>query len=241
VVVLKKIQMGWKDKMKRRILIQFPRKTSCMILPVLAAIVPLLLCGCSEQSIDYYNRGAAHYSDGRYDKAISDYSRFIEINPDYADSYYRRARAYEAKGRYEQAVSDYDECIRIRPDFVQAYHRRGNAYKNMSRYDRAIADFSKAIEIAPDYAEAYFSRAIIYEVKGRDDKAIADYSKCIEIQPGDYNAYRKLRAYPNRAAAYYRMGWYDKAWKDVYKAESLDQPVRLKFIQDLRKASGRQR
>ncbi len=43
----------------------------------------------------YYNRGLEYQRKGQYDKAISDYTKAIEINPKYAVAYYNRGLAYK--------------------------------------------------------------------------------------------------------------------------------------------------
>jgi hypothetical protein len=45
-------------------------------------------------------------------------------------------------------------------------------------------------------------------------------------------------AYSGRARTYYYKGEYDKAWKDVYKAQALGQKVDSKLLEKLPKASG---
>ena len=42
----------------------------------------------------YYNRGIAYGDKGEYDKAIEDYSKAIELNPEYAEAYNNRGNAY---------------------------------------------------------------------------------------------------------------------------------------------------
>ena len=44
----------------------------------------------------------------------------------------------------------------------------------------------------------------------------------------------------NRAIAYYFKKEYDKSWEDVRKAKNLGYQIPIKFLDDLRKASGRQ-
>ena len=64
----------------------------------------------------------------QYDKAISDYTKAIEINPRFAEAYYNRGLAYGKKGQYDKAISDYTKAIEINPRFAEAYNNRGDAY-----------------------------------------------------------------------------------------------------------------
>ena len=74
---------------------------------------------------------------------------------------------------------------------------------------------------------------IAYNNQGNTAKEIESYKKAIELDP-DY-----ADAYNNRAVAYYYMKEYDKAWDDVYKAQSLGYQLHPGFLKDLREASGR--
>ena len=48
-------------------------------------------------------------------------------------------------------------------------------------------------------------------------------------------------AYYNRGIAYYFKKEYDKSWENVKKAQELGYKIQSKFIEDLSKASGRER
>jgi len=115
------------------------------------------------------------------------------------------------------------------------YFNRGFEYAKKGKLDQAIADYTKALELNPKFDWAYYNRGNAYEKKGRHARAIADYTKVIELNP------RYAAAYNNRAIAYYHQKDYDKAWKDVRKAQSLGFKVHPGFLTDLRKASGREK
>jgi len=92
---------------------------------------------------------------GKYDQAISDYTKAIEIDPGHSTAYNNRGVAYGEKGQYDRAISDYTKAIEINPRFAAAYYNRGLAYQNKGGYDQAIPDYNKALEINPRLAEAY--------------------------------------------------------------------------------------
>lgn len=118
---------------------------------------------------------------------------------------------------------------------AEPYYNRGLAYLRKSQYDEAITEFNKAIEINPRYSLAYNDRGYAYLNKRQYDRAISDFTKAIEIKP------RYHKAYNNRAVSYYYKGEYDRAWEDVQKAHSLGFQVHPNFLNDLRKASGREK
>jgi len=70
-------------------------------------------------------------------------------------------------------------------------------------------------------AEFYVRRGFEYGKRKEHDLAIADFNKALELNP--------------------REKAYDKAWKDVHKAQSFGWKVTSDFLKKLRRASGRYR
>jgi tetratricopeptide (TPR) repeat protein len=66
-----------------------------------------------EDAEAYYNRGNAYKKNGQYDKAISDFTKAIEINPRHADAYYTRGVVYYYKKDYEKALDDFYKAQKL--------------------------------------------------------------------------------------------------------------------------------
>jgi tetratricopeptide (TPR) repeat protein len=142
----------------------------------------------------YISRSGAYTKKGKYDRAIADANKSLELNPDYnLSAYYLSAHAYEKKGDYNRAIAGYGKLIELQgPEGPENYVFRGNAYKENGDYDQAIADYNKALELDPAVSRttwAYDERADAYEKKGDHDRAMADYNKSIEVSPDDGDAY----------------------------------------------------
>lgn len=84
-------------------------------------------------------------------------------------------------------------------------------------------------------SQQFFSQGLIYAKSERYTEAIAEFSKAIEVNP------KHAESYYNRARAYFSKEEYDKAWDDVHKVEELGGKLDPKFLEDLRKASGREK
>ncbi|KAF0125496.1 MAG: hypothetical protein FD189_2072 [Elusimicrobia bacterium] len=173
--------------------------------------------GNKNKAIAYHNRGFAYGELKQYDKAIADFDKAIELNPEDVHVDYRnRGVAYRKLKQYDKAIADYDKAIELNPKDADTYHNRGFAYDELKQYDKAIADYNKAIELNPEYADAYFNRGFAYDELKQYDKAIADYDKAIKLNP-EY-AY----AYNNRGYTYLWLKKCDKAQTDFKKANKLD-------------------
>jgi protein O-mannosyl-transferase len=172
----------------------------------------------------WVNRGLEYWRLNQKEKAIADYTKAIEINPQYYHvSYYNRGLVYENLQQWDKAIADYSKTIEINPNYVNAYSNRGAVYADIRQWDKAIADYTKAIKIDSLYSEAYYNRGLAYRNLEQWDKAIADYNKAIEISPNFANYYN------NRAIIYYKLGEWEKAIADYTNAIRVDPKYTLAY------------
>jgi tetratricopeptide (TPR) repeat protein len=69
----------------------------------------------------YASRAAAYLEKGLTRQSISDCTKAIELNPNFAGAYVNRATAYMNDSRYDQAITDCRRAIRIDPTYTPAY------------------------------------------------------------------------------------------------------------------------
>ena len=110
----------------------------------------------------YNNLGVAKYDLGDYRGAIKDYTKAIDLNPDYATAYNNRGVAKSSLGDKEGAIKDYDKAIDLNPDYATAYYNRGKAKMSVGDKEGAIKDYDIAIELNPQRFHYYRNRAKVY-------------------------------------------------------------------------------
>ena len=105
--------------------------------------------GCIVNNSLQRNRAETYRLMGRYGDAITDFTRALEIQPDYPWAIQQRALLYRAARRYEEAFSDLTRFIEITPGDPWAIGYRGETYRMMGRYDEALDDFAYALKLDP--------------------------------------------------------------------------------------------
>ncbi|MNR78047.1 lipoprotein NlpI [compost metagenome] len=73
----------------------------------------------------FYNRGLAYLREKRYDDAIADFSRTVQLSPKVAQAYYNRALAYYSAEKYTEAMADLDHALSLNAKDASAHYMRG--------------------------------------------------------------------------------------------------------------------
>ena len=128
----------------------------------------------------------------KYEQAIADNDKAIEINPENYNAYNVRGIANENLKRYEQAIADYGKAIDINSKNDVIYANRGKVYFKLEQYEQAIADYNKAIEINPQSALFYNNRGSAYHSLKQYEQAASDYNSARKIDPKSYVALKNL-------------------------------------------------
>ncbi|MCA2592823.1 MAG: tetratricopeptide repeat protein, partial [Microcystis sp. M31BS1] len=164
----------------------------------------------------YGNRGVLYIDLQKYELALSDWNKAIDINPNHAVAYVNRGLLYSDLQKYDLALSDYNKAIDINHNLANAYVNRGLLYSDLQKYDLALSDYNKAIDINHNLANAYNNRGVIYANQQKYELALSDYSKALQLNPNDAGAY------VNRGLLYHNQQKYDLALADYNQALQLN-------------------
>ena len=202
-------------------------------------------------ALNLYRRATSLHAVGETDRALSDYSDAIRVDPNNSLGYLGRGVLLATRKRaFNRAVEDFDKVLVLEPDNVDALIARGNAYSQLGDNGRALADLDRAIILAPDDPQAYVVRGLANNRRGLPQLAMQDYNTALQKAPhypqalanraallsaeGNYNQAladldRSIAADSDNPVAYYNRGFvyfakreYDKALADYDSAIKLD-------------------
>lgn len=107
----------------------------------------------------YHDRGISYAKIGDSRRAIEDFNRVIEINPNEPTLYYNRGLALKQMGDPRRAIEDYTKAIDlgIKNKVLRGtvYFERGRAYYDIHDIQRAKADFNEALDSGHKEAQKY--------------------------------------------------------------------------------------
>jgi predicted AlkP superfamily phosphohydrolase/phosphomutase/Tfp pilus assembly protein PilF len=146
---------------------------------------------------------------GRYDEALVQLNRAIELDPLNAEAYHNRGLVYEKQGMRDEALADYRTALRYRTDYepARAALRRvgGNSEPQRAQtaneklatllaqrastaarrgdYDSAMQQLDEAERIAPQLVLVHQYRSNVAFLRGERGAAIAALERALELEP----------------------------------------------------------
>lgn len=148
--------------------------------------------------------GISYYSLGKYDEAIDQLCRAVDLNP-------TDTRALEFLGKMYDVAPDKSAEVTTRLErFAREYpnNAAANYYYALSLRGRSVGRLDpvtgkkaqelleRSVKLNPDFADAHFELGLLYEDKAEDGKAIEEYRTAIQLepQPSKFH-YRLARVY----------------------------------------------
>lgn len=136
--------------------------------------------------------GMAYYAAGRFDEAIAQETRMLELDPEFSTAFWIRGMAYEGKGDYAAAIKEFKEALRRAPTSANSQGALAHALARMGRGDEA-RKIAADLKARNDAAVSPFVIAIVYAGLDEVDEAFAWLEKAYETRDGSV---RYLKADP---------------------------------------------
>jgi tetratricopeptide (TPR) repeat protein len=91
-----------------------------------------------------YKAGNIFVKNLKYEEAVGQFTKAIDIEPREADYYYARGRAYEMLTKYPEAKADFEKAIVFSPKNVNALLGLGKVCNKVGVFDEALVYFNRA-------------------------------------------------------------------------------------------------
>jgi tetratricopeptide (TPR) repeat protein len=115
----------------------------------------------------YIKQAESYYAQGKFEEAIVECKRAIEIKPEAAFAYKIAGNATQAMGKAEAARYWYVQALDIEPDFAEVRANLGSLYAQQKQWQKSIACYQEAIKIKPNLASAYRNLARVFVQSGQ--------------------------------------------------------------------------
>jgi len=125
----------------------------------------------------YINRGLVSTAIGNFDQAVNDFTKAIQLDPQYPTAYHQRARVYCDKIDYQSAYADLNRVLQLKSANAHvALNDRAVINGKLGDLNSSLDDLDAAIKINPKYLICYFNRGMVYTKMNKPDEALRDFN-----------------------------------------------------------------
>lgn len=128
-----------------------------------------------QKDAKYYYETAMKQSDLK--KVISNFSKAIELQPNYTEAIYYRGVAYFHSKDFTKALADFNKVTQIDSKHYGALAYRGRTKDALKKSTEALADLNAALALNAKYGEGHYFRGLYYKSHGNAAKACTDFNQ----------------------------------------------------------------
>jgi tetratricopeptide (TPR) repeat protein len=110
-----------------------------------------------------------------YEGAIIQFTRVIELQPNYHWGWSGRAGANRMLGRHDLVVSDLTQLLTYHPGMWNIWAGRGESHLALGQHQNAVSDFTKSIELKADFQPAWRGRGKAFSALNQAENAASDF------------------------------------------------------------------
>lgn len=178
-----------------------PKNTAIIMISLLICLPAVSLHAASKdiekefnrsKALPFYKKGNDYLKDGICDRAIEEYSKAAELEPDYYGIYNKLGYALYYSGRFKEALDYFRKSFSLNRGNVDTMLGLANVYMVLRQEPEARIYFEKVIEIDPGNVAPYMPLALIYNNEKRFDESALLAKKVLERYPRYDPAYLLL-------------------------------------------------
>jgi tetratricopeptide (TPR) repeat protein len=118
---------------------------------------------------------------GRYEEAIPEYQRAIELQPQNSNGHRRLGMALRKTNQPQKAMVEFQQAITADSTDFYNYWELGSLYNDLADYNHAAEQFKKMADLAPKLPDSHLNLAYAYRELGRPDESETEVRKAIAI------------------------------------------------------------
>jgi predicted O-linked N-acetylglucosamine transferase (SPINDLY family) len=125
-------------------------------------------------------------------QAESDFTRALELKPDYVSALVNRGtvRTRLGRERAHEAVMDLQQAVLLDRTNPDAWHLLGQTYLALGQYKEALSSWSTGLVQHSNHAAMLHDRGFLFNSLGRYPDAAGDFERLVALNPNDAAAWQ---------------------------------------------------
>jgi tetratricopeptide (TPR) repeat protein len=131
----------------------------------------------------YNERGSFLLGQGDSETAVRDFTRAVQLDPQFAMGFTNRGFALSHQQAWKQAEADYRQALQLEPEQPVFHRLLANCEVAQGKAKAALTDFAQAVTLAPQDAQTYADRGCARFFLDDFAGAAADFDKSLQLNP----------------------------------------------------------
>jgi tetratricopeptide (TPR) repeat protein len=165
-----------------------------------------------------FSQGLGFKEKNEPDKALENFSRAIELYPDYYQALAERGDLFVSRRKLDEAAADFAQALKANAHYAPALRGSGYCKLEKGKFEEAARDFEQSIAADPTNASTHLLLGVADLQLDRRDAAKAELLKALSFNPPP------LRAHIHLANLYAKEHLYQEAADELQKYLD-DEPV----------------
>ena len=120
---------------------------------------------------------------GRFEEAIKELKKAIDIAPEDPDVLLSFALTYDGMNDLESSMSYFHKAIEICPEDAYLWTQYGITLSRNNKHHHAIKIFQNALMLDPTYTISKWNLGLTYRSIGHFEDAVNEFTECLDIEP----------------------------------------------------------
>jgi tetratricopeptide (TPR) repeat protein len=172
-----------------------------------------------DNPVAHLNYGIVLESLDKFEPAIHEYERAIELKPSLSQAHYNLGLLYDRMGEPLKGVSPLHEALRWDPNNPYIHYDLGVLYAKLNDFTNSAKHSQLAVQGEQGFAEAYNNYGYALAHLGEYDKALAAINQSLKLKPDS------AATLDSKGFVYFGMGKYEEALAEYNKALAIDATI----------------
>jgi len=130
-----------------------------------------------------FEEGLKEGASRKLEEAVKDFSRAIELYPDYFQALAERGHVRLALGEQANAAADFARALELNPKYGPALRGSGICKFEQGQYAGAVTDLENASSVEPNVGRTFLLLGVAYLTTDRTEAARSALSRALTLDP----------------------------------------------------------
>jgi tetratricopeptide (TPR) repeat protein len=165
--------------------------------------------------VKYFDLGVYYQKQGDTIRAIEEYERVLQLDPDHAETHNNLGVIYKERNELDKAMEHYQRVVSLNPGMDEAHNNLGVMHYLRGEPGEAVAEYRKALELNPDNLISQINISLVFKAQGQEKRAIEILENVLSIEQFHPEAHYNLAIIYERSGALEKAIWHYTRFADT--------------------------